>query len=85
MIKIDSARQGTYASQADGRALQDYMVSGCPRTLQSTGRFVKMTTSSLDRYNTELTTSAKAEITLPSVVRDLLIFAPSWKDNNLMW
>ena len=26
-----------------------------------------------------LTTSAKAEMTFPSVVRDLLIFAPSWK------
>lgn len=32
--------------------------------------------------NTPLTTSANAEITLPRVVRDLFIFAPSWENKN---
>lgn len=33
-------------------------------------------------FKTKLTTSAKAEITFPNVVRDLLMFAPSCKQRN---
>lgn len=32
--------------------------------------------------NQVLTTSANADMTFPNVVRDLLMFAPSWKNNN---